>query len=106
MKGVRYFFEVLGRCLREYYSGQVCIIVEQSRPRQAAINITELHLENKKPFIKGMRELLMRIFEPFYKGNHEPLFRMNEPFRSIVEPLFERIPESHHLICTPVYSTK
>ena len=106
MKGVRYFCEVLGRCLREY-SRQLCIVVERSQSTQARkllSPITELHLENKKPFIKGMCEPLMRIIEPFHKGIDEPHLRINEPLRRIIKPLFERITESHCLmICKPVY---
>ena len=46
MKGVRYFCEVLGRCLREY-SRQLCIVVERSQSTQARkllSPITEVHL--------------------------------------------------------------
>ena len=80
---------------------------ERSQPaqvRKLLSPITELHLENKNPFIEGMCEPLMRIIEPFHKGIDEPLLRINEPLRRIIKPLFERITESYCLmICRPVY---
>ena len=75
MKSVLYYCEVLRRCFGEYL-GQSRIMIavhygQQSRHEATFLspsNSTDLHLENEKPFTKGMFAPLMRIIEPIKKG--------------------------------------
>ena len=122
MKGVRYFCEVLGRCLREY-SRQLCIVnIERSQStqvRKLLSPITEVHLreysrqlctveERSQP--AQVRKLLSPIIElhlenknPFIKGMCEPLMRIIEPFhKGIDEPLL-RINEPLPRITKPLF---
>lgn len=55
--------------MREY-SRHLCTVDEWSQPvqvRELLSPVTEHHLENKKPFMKGICEPLMRTIEPFHK---------------------------------------
>ena len=122
MKGVRYFCEVLGRCLREY-SRQLCIVnIERSQStqvRKLLSPITEVHLreysrqlctveERSQP--AQVRKLLSPIIElhlenknPFIKGMCEPLMRIIQPFhKGIDEPLL-RINEPLPRITKPLF---
>ena len=66
--------------MREY-SRHLCTVDEWSQPvqvRELLSPVTEHHLENKKPFIKGMCEPLMKIIEPFHKGIEEALLKIHK----------------------------
>ena len=81
MKGVRYFVEVFGQCLRRYLT-ILCIGDELNQLRkfiQSLINRinSEIHLEKKQ--------------KAFNKGKHEPLIRIIEPPWKITECFFKRV---------------
>ena len=101
MKGVRYYCEVLRRYFGEYLGqSRIAITVhsgQQSRHEATTFlspsNSTDLHLENEKPFTKGIFEPLMRIIEPLKKGKDKPLPR-------IFDPVVDRV---HSMVCKAVY---
>ena len=105
MKGVRYYCEVLRRCFGEYL-GQSRIAIAVHRGQHEATtflflsNSTDLHLENEKPFTKGIFEPLMRIIEPLKKGKDKPLLRIIEPLQRIFEPVVDRV---RSMVCKAVY---
>ena len=99
MKGVRYYCEVLRRRFGEYL-GQFRIAIAVHRGQQSRHEATtflspsistDLHLENEKPFTKGIFEPLMRIIEPLKKGKDKPLLRIIEPLRRIFDPVVDRV---------------
>ena len=108
MKGVRYYCEVLRRCFGEYLGqSRIAIAVhrgQQSRHEATTFlspsNSTDLHLENEKPFTKGIFEPLMRIIEPLKKGKDKSLLRIIEPLRRIFEPVIDRV---RSMVCKAVY---
>ena len=107
MKGVRYYCEVLRRCFGEYLGqSRIAITVhhgQQSRHEATTFlspsNSTDLHLENEKPFTKGIFEPLMRIIEPLKKGKDKPLLRIIEPLRRIFDPVVDRV---RSMVCKAV----
>ena len=108
MKGVRYYCEVLRRYFGEYLGqSRIAITVhsgQQSRHEATTFlspsNSTDLHLENEKPFTKGIFEPLMRIIEPLKKGKDKPLLRIIEPLPRIFDPVVDRV---HSMVCKAVY---
>ena len=54
------------------------------------ITSTDLHLENEKPFTKGMFEPLVRIIETSKRGKQEPLLRIIQPRRRMIASFVDR----------------
>lgn len=121
MKGVRYFCEVLGRCLQEF-SRQLCIVVEGSQSTQARklfSPTTEVHLrdylrqlctvdERSQPaqvrkLLSSITELHLENIEPFRKGMCEPLMRIIEPFHKGSDEVLLRINEPLRIIIKPLF---
>ena len=91
-------FEVLRRCFREFvgqFRFAIAVPLGQ-QPRHEAttflslITNTDLHLENEKPFTKGMFEPLVRIIEPSKRGKQKPLLRFIQPRQRMIASVIDR----------------